>query len=110
LIDELIESLKRQIQALKLSTSISPMTISVSKLPHLYLQVQDQMWVNLFYGWLPTYIDAGFLQPLPEEYFPVEKIEDEFCSMVEAVKMDGKYWALPTAVRSLALFYKHRSL
>lgn len=61
--------------------------------------------LNLFYGWLPMYRDAGFLQPLPEKYFPMEQIENDFIPMVEAVKMDGQYWALPTAVRSLALFY-----
>lgn len=61
--------------------------------------------LNLFYGWLPMYRDAGFLQPLPEEYFPVEQIERDFIPMVKAVQMDGQYWALPTAVRSLALFY-----
>lgn len=61
--------------------------------------------LNLFYGWLPMYRDSGFLQPLPEEYFPIDEIENNFIPMVEAVKMDGQYWALPTAVRSLALFY-----
>ena len=55
--------------------------------------------LNLFYGWLPMYMDAGFLQPLPEKYFPIEKIESEFIPMVEAVKVDGQYWALPTAVQ-----------
>lgn len=61
--------------------------------------------INLFYGWLPLYIDSGYLQPLPESKFPNSKIENEFFPLVEAAKFDGKYYALPTAVRSLALFW-----
>ncbi len=61
--------------------------------------------VNLFYGWLPLYVGSGYLQPLPESAFPPEQIEAEFAPMVRAAKLDGKYWALPTAVRTLALFY-----
>lgn len=61
--------------------------------------------VNLFYGWLPLYVDSGYLQPLPENFFPPAQIEAEFAPMVQAAKLDGRYWALPTAVRTLALFY-----
>jgi multiple sugar transport system substrate-binding protein len=61
--------------------------------------------VNLFYGWLPLYVDSGYLQPLPEDVFPVAAIEREYVPMVKAAKFQGKYWALPTAVRTLALFY-----
>lgn len=61
--------------------------------------------VNLYYGWLPAWQRAGYLQPLPEEWFPPEQIEAEFAPLVQAAKIDGKYWGLPTAVRTLALFY-----
>ena len=61
--------------------------------------------VNLFYGWVPLYVGSGYLQPLPADAFPATDIEREFIPMVKAVKFDGKYWALPTAVRTLALFY-----
>jgi len=61
--------------------------------------------VNLFYGWLPLYVSSGYLQPLPADAFPVAGIEREFVPMVKAGKFEGKYWALPTAVRTLALFY-----
>ncbi len=59
--------------------------------------------LQLFYGWLPRYIEGEFLQPLPEEHFSQDEIEDEFYDLVEASKVDGDYYALPTAVRSLAL-------
>jgi multiple sugar transport system substrate-binding protein len=59
---------------------------------------------SLFYGWQNDWIDAGYLVPLPEEYFPLS-ILDEFSSMVQASVVDGELYTLPTAVRSLALFY-----
>lgn len=64
--------------------------------------------VQLFYGWLNDYVKAELIQPLPADKFPAEKIEAEFFPMVSAMKIDGNYMALPTAVRSLALFYNKR--
>lgn len=64
--------------------------------------------VQLFYGWLNDYVDAGLIQPLPADTFAPERIEAEFFPMVQAMKIDGAYMALPTAVRSLALFYNTR--
>lgn len=61
--------------------------------------------VTLYYGWLPKYVVGEYLQPLPEKYFPADKIASEFSSVVEASKLDGKYWALPTGVRTLALIW-----
>jgi multiple sugar transport system substrate-binding protein len=61
--------------------------------------------INLYYGWLPTYMDAGYLQPLPDTYFSTDKVEEEFFPLVQAAKFDGSYYAIPTAVRSLALFW-----
>jgi len=64
--------------------------------------------VQLFYGWLNDYVDAELITPLPTDMFPPENIEAEFFPMVQAMKRDGQYMALPTAVRSLALFYNKR--
>ena len=64
--------------------------------------------VQLFYGWLNDYVDAELIQPLPAETFPAAKIDEEFFPMVQAMKSGDAYWALPTAVRSLALFYNQR--
>ncbi|MCA9883887.1 MAG: extracellular solute-binding protein [Anaerolineae bacterium] len=61
--------------------------------------------VSLFYGWIPAFVDAGYLVPLPEEYFPAEWIESYFSPMVAQSKFEGEYWAIPTAVRTLALFW-----
>lgn len=61
--------------------------------------------INLYYGWLPKYVDSGFLQPLPESAFPAATIEKGFFPVVKAGQMNGKYYVLPTAVRTLALLY-----
>jgi multiple sugar transport system substrate-binding protein len=61
--------------------------------------------VQLFYGWLQDYLKAGLLQPLPAGAFSAVEIEKEFFPIVQQMKLDGKYYALPTAVRSLALFW-----
>jgi len=61
--------------------------------------------VQLFYGWLQDYLKAGLLQPLPAKDFSVVEVEREFFPIVQQMKVDGKYYALPTAVRSLALFW-----
>jgi len=66
--------------------------------------------VQLFYGWLNDYIEEGLIQPLPTETFSPEMVEAEFFPMVGAMERDGAYYALPTAVRSLALFYNERIL
>jgi len=64
--------------------------------------------VQLFYGWLNDYVDAELIQPLPASAVSPEMIDKEFFPMVQAMKRDGEYMALPTAVRSLALFYNER--
>ena len=66
--------------------------------------------VQLFYGWLNDYVDAELIQPLPADAFPASTIDAEFFPMVQAMKDGDAYWALPTAVRSLALFYNERLL
>ena len=66
--------------------------------------------VQLFYGWLNDYVAADLIQPLPTDTFSTGQIDGEFFPMVQAMKEGDHYWALPTAVRSLALFYNERLL
>lgn len=61
--------------------------------------------VQLFYGWLPTWQRSGYIEPLPEQFFDTAKLDAEFVPMAQAAKINGQYYGLPTAVRSLALFY-----
>jgi multiple sugar transport system substrate-binding protein len=61
--------------------------------------------VTLYYGWIPAFVDAGYLIPLPADEFPPDWIESTFSPMVAESKFQDEYWAIPTAVRTLALFY-----
>jgi multiple sugar transport system substrate-binding protein len=61
--------------------------------------------VQLFYGYVAAWQRAGYVEPLPQEYLPNEWIEEYFVPMVGSVKIGDSYYGLPTAVRSLALFY-----
>lgn len=60
--------------------------------------------LNVYYGWIPAYVQQQFLQPLSQEAFPHDVIESEYFPMVTAAKIGAEYYALPTAVRTLALF------
>ena len=60
---------------------------------------------SLFYGWQNAWIDAGYLTPLPEDAFPPSMVAEQFSPMVQASFFEGKLYTLPTAVRTLALFY-----
>lgn len=61
--------------------------------------------VQLFYGWLDNFVAGGLVQPLSKEKFPTADIEKDFFPIVSAMKRGEDYYGLPTAVRSMALFY-----
>lgn len=47
--------------------------------------------VQLYYGWLGEYQKAGLLQPLSQERFNPDTIDQEFFPMVQEMKTDGQY-------------------
>lgn len=61
--------------------------------------------VQLFYGWTDQFVNGGLIKPLDPAVFPHDQIESEFFPIVSAMKRGDDYYGLPTAVRSLALFY-----
>ncbi|WP_248311180.1 extracellular solute-binding protein [Bosea sp. UNC402CLCol] len=61
--------------------------------------------MQLFYGWLDTFIAGKLVQPLPQTTFKNAEIERDFFPIVSAMKRGEQYYGLPTAVRSMALFY-----
>ncbi|MFC4619389.1 extracellular solute-binding protein [Camelliibacillus cellulosilyticus] len=61
--------------------------------------------MNLFYGWLPQYEQEGYIQPIPKDFMSTKDIDDYYIPMIQSSKIDGKYYGLPVAVRSLALFW-----
>ncbi|MCC3861138.1 extracellular solute-binding protein [Pseudemcibacter aquimaris] len=64
--------------------------------------------VQLYYGWLDDYLKGEILQPLSKENFPNDMIRREFFPMVDTMMVKGDYYALPTAVRSLGLFWNKK--
>ena len=61
--------------------------------------------VSFFYAWQPTWVDQGYIVPLPADQFPADQIAAEFSPLVSASFQDGELYTLPTAVRTLGLFY-----
>ncbi|MEX1019307.1 MAG: extracellular solute-binding protein [Litorilinea sp.] len=61
--------------------------------------------VSLYHGWQTAWIDAGYLTPLPTDYFPLAEIRAQFSPIIEASVRDGLLYTLPTAVRTGALYY-----
>jgi multiple sugar transport system substrate-binding protein len=66
--------------------------------------------LQFYYGWLDKFQKGGVLQALDPAVFPNAEIEKDFFPIVSAISRDGKYYGLPTAVRSLALFYNKNIL
>ena len=64
--------------------------------------------VQLYYGWLNDYVAAKLLQKLPTDKFDPATIDRDFFPIVQLMKRDGAYYALPTAVRALALFWNKK--
>ena len=95
LIDELIKVFEEQNPGIKVEHITFPYDSFNEQVAAAVAAGQGPDVLNIFYGWLPMYLKEGFLQPLPEEYFSVEEIENRFIPMVNAVKVDGRYWALP---------------
>jgi len=63
--------------------------------------------INVYYGWLPAYVQQKVLLSLPSDAFNASAIEAAFFPMVKTAAFNGQYYALPTAVRTLALFYNN---
>ena len=64
--------------------------------------------VQLFYGWLDDYVRASLLRPLSADAFDPATVDKAFFPSVQAMKRDGKYYGMPTAVRSLALIWNKK--
>ncbi len=105
LMDELIKEFEAQNPGIKVKHVHYPYEQYNEKVAASVAAGKGPDVINLYYGWLPLYVDSGFLQPLPADAFPAEEIEKEFLPIVRAAKLDGKYYVLPVAVRTLALLY-----
>jgi multiple sugar transport system substrate-binding protein len=66
--------------------------------------------MQLFFGWMREYAKAKLIQPLPADVFKTADIDRDYFDVVKLMKTADGYWALPTAVRSLGMFYNKRLL
>jgi len=65
--------------------------------------------INLYSGWLPMYVKAEYIQPLPKSSFGASDMKANFYSFVSpAVNFGGKLYSAPTAVRTLALIWNKK--
>lgn len=64
--------------------------------------------LQLFYGWTDQFVKGKVVQPLDAKVFAHADIEKDFFPIVGAMKRGEDYYGLPTAVRSLALFYNKK--
>jgi multiple sugar transport system substrate-binding protein len=60
--------------------------------------------IKPYYGWVPLWVQNGFLAPLPEDYFPPDEMEDTFVA-IDVMNIDGQYYGVPSTVSVWALFY-----
>ncbi|WP_257009946.1 extracellular solute-binding protein [Evansella halocellulosilytica] len=105
LMDELIEEFESENPGITVSQTTFPYDQFNERVAAQVPAGRGPDVINLFYGWVPRYVDSQYLQPLPQDAFPHDEIESEFFPMVEATKIDDEYWTIPTAVRTIALFY-----
>jgi len=107
-IDELIKRFEAENPNIKVKHTHVPYDDFRLKIAAAIPAGQGPDVVQLFYGWLQDYLKAKLLQPLPAEQFPAAEIERDFFPLVKQMKVDGQYYAVPTAVRSLALFWNKK--
>jgi multiple sugar transport system substrate-binding protein len=106
--DRLIEAFEEENPDIKVNHSNFPYAQYRTKVAAAVAAGEGPDVVQLYYGWLHDYLAADILQPLSRETFPHSEIEQEFFPMVGNMKSGDEYYALPTAVRSLALFWNKK--
>ena len=106
--DQLIAKFEAANPGIKVKQTTVPYADYQTKVAAAIIAGQGPDVTQLFYGWLDTFITGKLIQPLPADAFPAAKIEADFFPVVTAMKRGGQYYGLPTAVRSLALFYNKK--
>lgn len=106
--DELIKRFQAANPTIKVKHTTFPYADYQTKIAAAIPAGQGPDVVQLYYGWLDNFVGAKFIQPLPRDAFAPAMIEKEFYPIVSAMKRNGEYYGLPTAVRSLALFYNKK--
>jgi len=100
LMDELIQKYPRQPNRNQGRTGHIPYENTTKKFAASIPAGEGPDIINLFYGWLPTYVKAGYLAELPPQIFNKSQFDKNFYPFVaESVQFGGKYYSVPTADR-----------
>lgn len=105
LVDELIPKFQEQNPKIKVKHITHPYDAFRQQVQAAVQAGQGPDVLNVFYGWVPAYYLANFLKPMPADFFPPDQVQKDFFPMLSSVQFDGQYYAIPTAVRTLGLFY-----
>lgn len=103
--DKLIANFEAQYPDIKVKQVTFPYADYQTRVVAATLAKKGPDVLQLFYGWTDQFVKGKVVQPLNAQVFPHEAIEKDFFPIVTAMKRNGEYYGLPTAVRSLALFY-----
>lgn len=105
LVNELIPEFEKANPDITVKQETFPYDSFIAKVTSAVSAGQGPDVVNLFYGWIPQFVSQGVLQPLPTAAFPAKALETSIGSLIKTSQVGGKYYAVPTAVRTLAVFY-----
>ncbi len=109
LVDELIKNFEKANPGIKVEQVTFPYETFNQKVAASIPAGEGPDVITLFYGWLPMYVKAGYLQELPKSDFNKDFYDKNFYPFVaESVDFGGKYYSVPTAVRTLALIWNKK--
>lgn len=107
--NQLIAKFQEANPDIKVKQTTFPYADYQTKVAAAILAGQGPDVVQLFYGWTDNFLSGKMIRPLRAEAFPPAEIERDFFPIVSAMKRGNDYYGLPTAVRSLALFYNKKA-
>ena len=109
LVDELIKKFEATNPGIKVEQVTFPYESFNQKVAASIPAGEGPDVITLFYGWLPMYVKAGYLQELPKTDFNKAYFDKTYYPFVaESVDFGGKYYSAPTAVRTLALIWNKK--
>lgn len=84
-INELIRRFEAQNPGIKVVHQTFPYDAFQQKVAAAIPAGQGPDVVNLYYGWAPTWVKAGYLVPLPEDW--TRRLDQDFVAMAQAAKV-----------------------
>jgi multiple sugar transport system substrate-binding protein len=103
--DKLIAQFQQQNPGIRVVQTTFPYAQYRTKIATAVPAGQGPDVFQIYYGWLRDYRRAKLIEPLPTADFPPAQIDRDFFPIVSMMKDKGAYWAIPTAVRTMGLFY-----